>query len=175
MTQYNGIKIPAAQDLHPAGFDHIAFRPMCQQLTSVGRANGNTEWALQMPDGKTEVLKVLPSGWTVDRAYETLNSAGLCKLGNELDGLVRVPIVYTHQLPQAVIPEIAVGVSDQVVDPGAEFSRAPIETYFGVVLLVVGLGLMLHSCISGSRQSTTTVQGNTSQSDADALLAELFK
>ena len=53
--------IPASQSLSPAGFDHVAFRPACDQVVPVGQANSTTAWTLPMPDGQVLSLLELPS------------------------------------------------------------------------------------------------------------------
>lgn len=169
MTKYNGITIPPAQDLPPAGFDAIAFRPMCSQLNYAGHADGSTHWNLNMPDGKSITLKKLSSNLSVNAAHETLNSAGLCKLGTNADGLVEVPIVYAHQIPKEAVPQLTAEVVEQQALPDAGFTRFPIESLMGGALLITGVLLIIHSVIGGKAAST-----NQAATKTDDLLQEIF-
>lgn len=144
-VQYNGQTIPAHQAQSPAGEinSDIAFRPGCFQLVPVVQANGNTAWTLQLP-GEIRTMKELPSTWADSDAIADLSASGLCKFGSEADGVVRVPIIYTNQLPESVIAEPTASVdhasTSQAVARPTEATASIPMILVGVLLTAGGIG-----------------------------------
>jgi hypothetical protein len=103
---YGGTTIPGPQAQPPAGHDDIAFRPACSQVGAVFQANGLVAHTIPLPDGSIRTLVEMPpmDGAKVVRELDT---AGLCKVGG-----IDVPIIFTDQLPQQSIGQVAASVSD---------------------------------------------------------------
>ena len=103
---YGGVSIPGPQAQPPAGHPDIAFRPACSQVGAVYQANGLVAHTIPLPDGGIRILREMPpmDGGKVVRELDT---AGLCKVGG-----IDVPIIFTDQLPQQSIGQVAASVSD---------------------------------------------------------------
>jgi hypothetical protein len=135
---YGGVTIPGPQAQPPAGHDDIAFRPACGQVGAVFQANGLVAHTIPLPDGSIRTLVEMPpmDGAKVVRELDT---AGLCKVGG-----IEVPIIFTDQLPQQSIGQVAASVSDvpsvaTVATEGDGFAWGTVALLGGA--LGVGLGV----------------------------------
>ena len=138
---YGGITIPGPQAQPPAGHDDIAFRPACHQVGAVFQANGLVAHTIPLPDGSIRTLVEMPpmDGAKVVRELDT---AGLCKVGG-----IDVPIIFTDQLPQQSIGQVAASVSDApvaaVATDGDGFPWGTVALVGGALGLGVGGWLWL--------------------------------
>lgn len=135
---YGGVTIPGPQAQPPAGHPDIAFRPACTQVGAVYQANGLVAHTIPLPDGTTRTL-IEMNPMDGGKVVRELDTAGLCKVGG-----IDVPIIFTDQLPQQSIGQVAASVSDAppiatVTTDEDGFAWGTVALLGGV--LVVGLGV----------------------------------
>ena len=146
MTQnsitFGGVAIPGPQAQPPAGHPDIAFRPACDQVGAVLQANGLVAHTIPLPDGSIRTLVEMPpmDGAKVVRELDT---AGLCKVGG-----IEVPIIFTDQLPQKTIGQVAARVSDgppvaTVATEGGGFSWGTVALLAGGVAVSLGVLVLM--------------------------------